>query len=156
MNEGKSWAKYVAIGCTAVLLLGACGLGLMYYSCNAAYEAATAPSDAAGAFLADLHSGNIEAAYARMSETFRAHNDLETFEAILADHPALTSQSTVTFTSHVVDLDGATLGGFLEVEGRPVGIQMRMVKGADQTYYVDGMVVDEGPAPSEPAPEPTR
>jgi len=155
MSERKSWAKYVTIGCTVVLLLGACGMGLVYYSCDAAYQAARAPSDAARAFLVDLREGRVEAAYARTTEDFRAQNDLAAFRALLDDHPELRAHTDATFTSHMIDPDGATVGGFLQVGERPVGIHLRMRENADGTYSVDGLMLEPAAAPVLPLPDAT-
>src|SRR5688572_24639796 len=105
MAEGESnntW-KYVGIGCLVMGLLGACGVGSCM-ACGAVgfggvMAAVAAPADTSHAFLRELRTGAVPAAYARTSGAFRITHSEADFAARVAAMPALTTATDATISN---------------------------------------------------------
>lgn len=121
MADGESnnnvW-KYVGIGCLVMALIGACGVGSCM-ACGAvgfggAMAAMQAPAEASHAFLREVRTGAVPAAYARMAPAYRATHTEADFAARIAAIPALTTATDATLNNRAVNGGIATMSGTLD------------------------------------------
>ncbi len=158
MAEEKPILKYVAIGCGILMLLAVTCGGFGFYACQSCVSEGLGQTEEAEAFLLDLRTGNREAAYARMSPTFRASHDRVAFDAALTRHPALTEHGAHSFNSYFTSPEGTTVGGMLATaSGGYVPVELVLVPGASSDESFVGRVTVNGllfGAGAKPAPTP--
>jgi hypothetical protein len=143
MSDGNQTAKYVAIGCGVVLLLGCCTFGTLGAVC---WSMVGDPHKYAHGFLNDVREGNHPAALQRMGGAYQATHDLARFQQALAALPALTQHTDATLTSVNVDGSGnaARVEGTLTTPAGAVPISMVLSKAGDY-WYVEQVVVGGQP-----------
>jgi FHA domain-containing protein/uncharacterized protein DUF4864 len=109
-KKGRGPLFWVGGGCCGclvlILLLVGAFSGWLYYMTQGA-------ADAVHGQLKELKAGQTEAAYQRMSESYRSRVSPEAFQALVARHPALKSNADSTFRNRSVHNDTAELIGFL-------------------------------------------
>ncbi len=143
MSDGNQTAKYIAIGCGAVLLLGCCTFGTLGAVC---WSMVGGPHKYAHGFLADVKQGNYPAALQRMGHAYQSSHDAASFEQAARALPALTEQTDATLASVNVDGSGhaARVEGTLTTPAGDVPISMVLSQAGDY-WYVEQVVVGGQP-----------
>lgn len=109
-RKGKGPFFWIATGCFGCLTLVVLFVALIG---GGLYLSTRGPSDAVKSELADIRTGKIDDAYARLSEGYKARLTREDFERALAAHPVLRDSSEGHFWSwsvHVVNDRGRVTG----------------------------------------------
>jgi hypothetical protein len=109
-KKGRSPVFWIAIGCCGCIVLGLAFFALVG---GAAFFATRGVVDVVRGQLAEVKAGNMDAAYKRMSETYRQSHSAEDFGAFVARHPGMKENADSTFTTRNVQNDKAHLEGFL-------------------------------------------
>jgi hypothetical protein len=109
-RKGKSPVFWIVTGCCGCLLLGLVGVGLI---AGTAFFATKGVVDAVHAQLAEIKGGKMDAAYARMSDSYRSSHSSADFAAFVARHPGLGENADSTFSNRSVNNDKAHLEGVL-------------------------------------------
>jgi len=110
VKKGRGPLFWALTGCCGCLLLLLIGIGLIG---GAAYFMTGDAVAAARSQLHELKSGDIDAAYARLSSSAQARMSKAAFEAFVSRHPGLRENTDSTFWSRSVKNDTATLSGLL-------------------------------------------
>jgi FHA domain-containing protein len=109
-KKGKGPLFWVASGCCGCLLLSvlfsAVVGGFIYNMTSGAVEAVRTQ-------LADLKSGNLDAAYGRFTEDYKARVSREEFEVLVSQHPGLRENSDSTFWKRSVENARGEVSGML-------------------------------------------
>jgi hypothetical protein len=125
-KKGRGPVFWIAIGCCgcllAVILIGGLLGGSVFVMTKGA-------SDAVQAHLELVREGEIEAAYAGLSDELRAQLSLQDYERLIAGHDALRENADATFFSRSVENDEAVLRGVLTTAaGQPEPVTIELVK----------------------------
>jgi hypothetical protein len=106
------WIGGGCCGCLVLIMIlaGVIGGGV-YFATNAVVEAVRAQ-------IADAKKGDIDGAYARMTDEYRAEHTREDFAAYVARHPGLSQNTDSTFINRNVTNDVGTVGGTLNGGGQ--------------------------------------
>jgi len=112
-KKGRHPALWVGIGCggcllSVILLFAVIGGGVFYFTQGAAQGVED--------HLEALRSGEHDAAYEMLSESYRARLTPEDFARMLIEHPSLAANQSSSFSSRSVDNDTARLSGTLTSE----------------------------------------
>jgi FHA domain-containing protein/uncharacterized protein DUF4864 len=101
------WVGGGCCGCLVLVLvfLGVIGGGAFYMTSGAV--------DAVRAQIADIKKGDMQAAYGRMSEGYRAQHSMEDFVAFVDRHPTLKENTDSTFMSRNIQNNTAHIAGSL-------------------------------------------
>jgi hypothetical protein len=78
--------------------------------------------------IADIKKGDMDAAYAKMSDDYRQQHSKEDFEAMVAAHPSLKANTDSTFFNRNVKNDTGTVGGTLTGGGTTEPVSYSLVK----------------------------
>jgi hypothetical protein len=141
-KKGKSPVFWIATGCCGCLLLVLLGV---FGAVSMAWFGTKGVRDAAHAQLEDLRKGDLDAAYARCSESYRAQVSAPDFLAFVAEHPALAENAEASFPSTSVQNEVAELGGVLTSRsGQREPVRYRLVKEAGE-WKVDRIEFSGGP-----------
>ena len=128
--------KYVGIGCGVLAVLAlACGGG--FYVC---VSKITEAKPHAHAFLKDLRDGNYASALQRMDGAYQSRHNVQSFQAAVAQLPALTTHTDATLSNFNVSNGVTTVEGALTTPTGPVPITLTMVK-QDGHYYIQSVTV---------------
>jgi hypothetical protein len=99
--------------------------------------------------LKELKGGDLDAAYARLSEGYKARMSRSAFEAFVSRHPGLKENSDATFWSRSVKNDTAEVSGMLSsASGGKERVTYQLVKEGG-TWKISGIDVD-GDSGTEP------
>jgi FHA domain/Domain of unknown function (DUF4864) len=109
-TKGKSPFFWIGIGCCGCLALVLVFFGLVG---GAAFFATRGAVEAVRAQIAEIKSGDMGAAYNRMSASYRQAHSASDFAAFVARHPGLKENSDSTFTSRNIQNEKAHLEGYL-------------------------------------------
>ena len=125
-KKGKSPFLWIGLGCCGCLMLG---LAIFAAIFGAAWCATGAPVEAVRAQLTELKAGQIDAAYARLSESYRAQLSKDDFAAFVAAHPGLGQNADSTFMKRNVENQVAHLSGYLtDTGGKREAVEYELVK----------------------------
>jgi hypothetical protein len=138
------WVAGGCCGCLALLAIFAGVIG------GGVWFATTAVVDAVRAQIADIKRGDIDAAYARMTEDYRQANTREDFAAFVAAHPSLRENTDSTFSSRNVSNDTGTVGGTLTGGGTTEKVTYSLVKEGG-AWKISGIEFPDDPG-GAPAP----
>jgi pSer/pThr/pTyr-binding forkhead associated (FHA) protein len=109
-KKGKGPVFWIGTGCcgclTLALLLGALIFGGIYF-------ATKGPVEAIDKQLTEIKSGQIDAAYARLSQSYQAVVSRSDFERMIAAHATLRDNASSSFMSRSVKNNTAHLAGTL-------------------------------------------
>jgi hypothetical protein len=149
-KKGKSPLVWVGGGCCGCLVLIMLFLsvigGGVYFMTAGAVEAVRAQ-------IADVKKGDMNAAYARMSDEYRAQHSLDEFSAFVAGHPALKENTDSTFTTRNVENNTANIAGTLDgPAGVKEDVSYRLTKAGggwkiEAIEFAGGPAVERGAAP---------
>ncbi|HWX23557.1 MAG TPA: hypothetical protein VN083_00880, partial [Vicinamibacteria bacterium] len=107
-KKGKGpvfWGVTGCCGClTLLIVIAAIGYGFFQFVQKGAVDAAT------GEFT-EIREGKIDAAYDRLSSSYKARLSREDFETLLNHHPAIRSNKDVAFSEKIIVNDNAHLAG---------------------------------------------
>ena len=108
MAEGKSWVKWVVIGCSGLLVLGVVvGAGIFF----GVRKATAGPEQIAKDFLAAAAAGEIDRAHDYFSAPLKEAQPLADFRRAVEENPSLFAVVDTSFTERSVDMAGAKLAG---------------------------------------------
>jgi hypothetical protein len=118
-RQGRSPAFWILSGgCGCLLLLALLIVGLVVLPCGGAFtamwKATEAPVAEIRAQLQEIKAGQLDAAYARFSESYRATVSRSDFEALIEAHPALKDNADSTFNQRNITTDTAVMSGSLK------------------------------------------
>jgi hypothetical protein len=109
-----SWARWIGLGCGAVLLLGMLGSTVFFLFLK---KATSGPEETIKSFLAAAGSGDFTTAHGYFSEALKQVQPLEQFTAQASAHQQLFQVQDTTFSSRSVSLEGAELSGTVTLTG---------------------------------------
>lgn len=145
MSDSNQVAKYIAIGCGALILLSCClcgGLGALGWS------VLRGPHEYASAFLADIRKDDYASALQRMDASYQSSHDVAALEAAVRTLPALDQHTDATLTSVNIDptADRGQVSGTLSTPagGYPVELVLHQV---GDYWYVASVTVAGAPLP---------
>ncbi len=109
-KKGRHPALWVGVGCggcllAVILFVSVIAGGVFFFTQGAAQGVED--------HLAALRSGDRDAAYAMLSESYRTRLTREDFEQMLSEHPSLGANQSSSFSNRSVDNDTARLSGTL-------------------------------------------
>jgi len=132
---GKKPWFWVAVGCCGCILLA---VALLAVTAGGAWFMTQGAADAAHAWLADVRAGGEDAARNGMTSDYRSRVDESDLQEIVA---AVQSSEDATFLGRNVNMDGATLVGFLTGPGGRRPLQIRLAKQGGR-WRVDDVRLD--------------
>ncbi len=109
-RKGRSPLLWIGLGCCGCLTLVLAFFGVIG---GAAFFATRGAVEAVRAQIAEIKAGDTDAAYRRMSDSYRQSHTAADFAAFAARHPGLKENSDSTFTTRNFNNDRAHLEGFL-------------------------------------------
>jgi hypothetical protein len=116
------WAGGGCCGCLVLLVILAGVIG------GGAFFMTNAIVDVTRAQIADIKKGDMDAAYARMSDEYRAQHSKDDFVAFVGRHPGLKENTDSTFMNRNVKNDIGTLGGTLTGGGTTEPVTYTLAK----------------------------
>jgi hypothetical protein len=140
-KKGRGPVFWVAGGCCGCLLLLAILAGVIG---GGVWFATSAIVDVVRAQIEDVKKGDMDAAYARMSEGYRSSNSREDFVALVEAHPSLRQNTDSTFSSRNVSNDTGTIGGTLTGGGTTERVTYTLVKEAG-AWKISGIEFPDDP-----------
>lgn len=147
-QQSSGW-KYVGIGCGIAAILGICVVGGCVACGGAAgagiFMAVQAPAEEAKGLLRDVRADGWDAAYARMSESWRATHTVEQLHAAVDASAALSSHTDDTIDNRSVNGSHATMRGRLHTPQGDVPVDVELSQVGDH-WYVDAVIVSGVPA----------
>ena len=128
-KKGRSPVFWIGIGCCGCLVLVGAFVALIG---GAAMFATRGVVEAVRAQIAQIKAGDMDGAYQRMSDSYRATHSSADFAAFVARHPGLKENSDSTFTTRNVNNDRAHLEGYLmAASGAKETVTYELVKSGD-------------------------
>jgi hypothetical protein len=109
-KKGRSPLFWIGLGCCGCLGLVVAAVALIG---GAAMYATRGAVEAVRAQITEIKAGDMDAAYGRMSDSYRQSHTAEDFAAFVARHPGLKENSDSTFTTRNVQNDKAHIEGYL-------------------------------------------
>jgi hypothetical protein len=149
MAETRDVVKWVAVGCGVAVLVGIIVTVSCVGLCGACVGGTMALTQGTETevqgFFSDLRANNLEAAYARTSQSYQASHDLAAFRQAVEDLPIATSQTGVAVTGRNVNAGGADLavtleGALLAPEREPVPVEIRCVR-VGERWFIDAVTI---------------
>ena len=113
-RKGKGPFFWIGIGCTGCLTMVLLFIVLL---AGGVYFMSQGPAQAVRSQLGEIRTGNMDAAYARLSEALRAQLPRDQFERMVESHPGLRDNTDSTFYNRSVQNDTARLSGTLTALG---------------------------------------
>ena len=134
------WVGGGCCGCLALVLIlaGVIGGGVWFMT-GAVVEAVRAQ-------IADIKRGDIDAAYARMSEDYRSRVARDEFAALVA-RPSLMQNTDSTFTNRNVQNDTGTVAGTLSGGGVTEAVTYSLIKEGGE-WKISGIDFEGGASPA--------
>ncbi|HUG54060.1 MAG TPA: DUF4864 domain-containing protein [Vicinamibacteria bacterium] len=134
-GKGRSPLFWVGLGCCGclalVLAFFAIVGGGVFFATRGAVEAVRAQ-------LAEIKAGDMDAAYARMSESYRQSHSAADFAAFVERHPGLKENSDSTFTTRNITNDKGHLEGYLSAaSGARENVTYELVRQAGEWKIED-------------------
>jgi pSer/pThr/pTyr-binding forkhead associated (FHA) protein len=127
-RKGKGPLFWIATGCCGCLLLGVILSALIG---GFAFHMTSDAVAAVRAQLADLKAGNLDAAYDRFNDEYKARVSREEFEVLVSRHPGLRENSDSTFWKRSVENARGEVSGMLtSSSGTREMVTYRLVKEA--------------------------
>jgi hypothetical protein len=152
-KKGKGPLFWIFAGCCGCLLLVLLGIGgVVGVTFMMTGDAVKVARDQ----MEDLKTGNVDAAYNKMSLRFRGQYSAAEFGAWVDRHPGLKNNKDSTFLSRSVKNDTGQLKGVLTpVDGVPEPVEYELIKETDG-WKIDQIkfVGDEAPTPLGQIPDP--
>ena len=144
-KKGKGPLFWVATGCCGCLLLSVAFVALIG---GAAFHMTSEAVGVVRGQLADLKAGNLDAAYARFSEDYRARVSREEFEVLVSRHPGLRENADSTFWKRSIENDRGEVSGILtSTSGTRETVSYRLVKEGGAWKVSDIDIGGDGAAP---------
>ena len=138
-RKGRGPIFWGLTGCCGCLLLVLLGIGLIG---GAAFYMTGDAVAVVRAQLKDLRGGDVDGAYARLSQSYRARMSRPAFEAFVSRHPGLKENSDSTFWNRSVKNQTAELSGLLSAaSGTRERVTYQLVKEGG-TWKISGIEVD--------------
>jgi hypothetical protein len=109
-----SWARWVGLGCGALMLLGTV-IGTVTFL--VVQKATAGPEQVVQSFLAAAAAGDFQAAHGYFAEPLKQVQPYETFSTVAGQNRQLFAVEETTFNNRSVDLSGATLAGTVRLVG---------------------------------------
>jgi pSer/pThr/pTyr-binding forkhead associated (FHA) protein len=127
-KKGRSPLFWVATGCCGCMILVVAFVALIG---GAAFHMTADAVAVVRGQLADLKAGNMDAAYARFSEDYKARVSREEFEVLVSRHAALRENADSTFWKRSIENDKGAISGVLtSTSGAHETVSYRLVKEA--------------------------
>jgi FHA domain-containing protein/uncharacterized protein DUF4864 len=137
-KKGRSPVFWIGLGCCGCLGLVLAGIALIG---GAAMFATRGAVEAVRAQITQIKAGDMEGAYQRMSDSYRATHTSADFGGFVARHPGLKENSDSTFTTRNVNNDKAHLEGYLmAASGAKETVAYDLVKSGD--WKIDDIKFD--------------
>lgn len=131
---------YVGIGCSVLVVLAlACGGG--FYAC---WSKLAEAKPHAHAFLADLREANYPSALQRMDGPYQSRHNVQSFQAAVAQIPALTTHTDATMNNFNTVNGVTTVTGSLTTPTGAMPIQLVMTK-LEENWYIQSVTVSGMP-----------
>jgi hypothetical protein len=128
-KKGRSPVFWIGLGCCGCLGLVVAAVALIG---GAAMFATRGAVEAVRAQITQIKAGDMDGAYARMSDSYRQSHTAADFAAFVARHPGLKENSDSTFTTRNVQNDKAHLEGYLmAASGAKETVTYELVKSGD-------------------------
>jgi pSer/pThr/pTyr-binding forkhead associated (FHA) protein len=125
-KKGKGPLFWILTGCCGCLLLGVILSALVG---GFAFHMTSDAVAAVRAQLADLKAGNLDAAYDRFTDEYKARVSREEFEVLVSRHPGLRENSDSTFWKRSVENARGEVSGMLtSASGTREMVTYRLVK----------------------------
>lgn len=122
----KPWVRWVALGCGALLLLGAALFAAIFF---VVMRSTAGPEEAVQGFLAAAGSGDYATAHGYFSAPLQQTQPYDQFAAAAAANSMFFQVTETTFNQRSVDTAGANLSGTVTLEvGTEVPASFRLVK----------------------------
>jgi hypothetical protein len=143
MKKPLLWAAGGCCGCLLLILIVAAVVGGFFYF------ASQEPAKAVRAQLSEIRDGQLEAAYQRLDEPYRAELSKADFEQFVSVHPAVRNNADASFTHRSLENDTAVLAGVLtsrSEEAEPVRFALRKRDGEWKitSIEIDGKAAGSG------------
>jgi len=113
-RKGKGPFFWIGIGCTGCLTMIVLFVTLF---AGGIYLLSQGPAQTVRSQLGEIRNGNLDAAYARLSQAAREQVSREQFELLVESHPGLRDNTDSTFLNRSVQNDTARLSGTLTALG---------------------------------------
>ena len=144
-KKGKSPVFWVATGCCGCMLLV---IALVAVIGGAAFHMTADAVAAVRGQLADLKAGNLDAAYERFSDDYKARVSREELEVLVSRHAALRDNADSTFWKRSIENDRGQVSGILtSTSGARETVTYRLVKEGGVWKVSD---IEFGGGPSSP------
>lgn len=129
MSNGRSWLKWVGIGCGGVLVLLGAFIAVVFFVVG---RATAEPEKVARAFVEATTRGDLAAAHALYSAPLKDKQTLEQLQAAARATPSLYKVSDLSFSSRSVDGNGAEFKGTATLStGTEVPCRFKLVREQD-------------------------
>jgi len=142
-RKGKGPVFWIAAGCGSCLVAL---VGFILLVIGLPFLMSRGPVDAVRGQLHEIKAGQTDAAYARLSGSYREVVSREAFSGFVLRHPALKDNADSTFLSRSIHNDRAELEGFLTATGgerEPVRFRLEKEGGGWKIASLE--VANEGP-----------
>jgi hypothetical protein len=123
-RKGKGPLFWILTGCCGCLALVVLVGGLIV---GGAYMQTKAPADAAHMALSQLGHGEVDLVYGSLDQSYRERMTLESFQAMVQEHPGLADFKEATFWSRSTSGENATLAGFVTTQSgskEPISVSL--------------------------------
>jgi hypothetical protein len=145
-RKGKGPVFWIATGCGGCLVLL---VGFVLLLVGLPLLMSRGPVQAVRAQLSEIKSGQTDAAYARLSNSYREVVSREAFAGFVLRHPSLKDNADSTFLSRSIHNDRAELGGYLVAAGGAREEALYRLEREDGAWKVTAMeVANEAPEKS--------
>ena len=138
VEQGKGALFWTALGCGGLLLLALGGFAAIV---GIPFLGSRGAEDAARAQLKDIDEGNVDAAYARTTSSYRAAHSAAAFAAFVDKHPGLKSNTGSTFSKPSVENGTTRMSGNLAHAAGSESVVYKLVKEGSE-WKVSGLEVD--------------
>jgi hypothetical protein len=138
VREGKGPLFWIGLLFAGLLLLALGGFGAKFVG---PYLRSRPAVRAAQAQIKDMVEGDMDAAYAKTAERYRAAHPPDAFAAFVERHPGLRRNTETTFKGRTAEGDTARLSGTLAHAAGTEGVLYEVVKEGGE-WKVSGLEVD--------------
>ena len=129
-----SWARFLALGCGALLLLGTVGGTVFFLVVQKGVQMATAgPEETIQGFLGAAAAGDFASAHGYFSAALQAKQPYDQFAAVAGQNQHLFAATDTSFNSRSIDLSGAKLAGSITLQdGSELPVSFELVQEGGQ------------------------